>query len=267
MKKKIFFSGVFSIAFVLLIIMACSLPGIKADHRSQTIVTHSSAFIGYNAADMEALLFPRWWVLSAHAARGGSPLAVVFSPDGGVYTRTQANIALHKTGSWQYNQATGVFTIADIAGANIGSSHEGKWDGAIYLSDEALVAGRQDYQASDIPRQIEFNNAVYFDKGNKENIACLLVRFTGGVIHLGAGTFVRNAEYAANKTRITVSWAISPLGDEIIFSGENAQAFRIYYAGKSRMMSIKYEEPVYIDLDSPTKQFFADGGVQAVGRI
>ncbi len=267
MKKKILISGIFFMVFFLLIIMACSIPAVTSEQTNQIVVTHSSAFIGYNVSEMESMLFPRWWVLSKHAAHGGSALVVVLSADGGVYTRTQANVALRKTGSWQYNQATGVFTIADTAGANIGSNHDGSWDQSIYLSDEVLVAGRQDYQASDIPRQVEFTNGVYFHEKNKENIACLLVRFTGGVIRLGAGTFIRNAEYAMNKTQVTVSWGISPLGDEVIFSGENAQAFRIYYAGKSRMMSVKYEEPVYIDIDSPAKEFFADGGVQAVGKI
>ena len=265
MKERILVSCIFAALFILFAVMACSVPAVISG-QTQT-VTNSSAFIGRSLAQMESMLFPHWWVLGSHASSGGSSFVVVFSPDGGVFTRTQANAPLNKTGSWQYNQATGLFSVADTAGARIGSNLEGVWDQAIYLGDEALVTGRQDYLASDIPRRIQFNNGVYFDGEKKENIGCLLIRFTGGVVNLGGGTFIGNAEYALAKTRATVSWGISPLGDQVLFSGKNSQDFHIYYGGKTRMISVRYQGPVYIDIDSPAREFFAQEGVEVVGKL
>ncbi len=265
MKERILISGIFSAMFILFAVMACSVPAVILD-QTQT-VTSSSAFVGRDFAEIEFIFFPSWWVLGSHASSGGSAFVVVFSPDGGVFTRTQANMPLNKTGSWQYNQATGLFSMVDTSGAKIGRNLEGVWDQAIYLNNEALVTGRRDYLASDIPRKIQFDNGAYFHGGKKENIKCLLIRFTGGVINLGAGTLSENAESALDKMRATVSWNISPLGDTILFSGKNAYAFHIYYEGKTRMISVQYQDPVYISIDFPAHGFFAQEGITVMGEI
>ncbi|MGL4524439.1 MAG: hypothetical protein ACRCVN_02805 [Spirochaetia bacterium] len=173
--------------------------------------------------------FPVWWVEPGYA-NGGSPTVLVFTNNGQVYSRTQANTPLEPTGRWQLD--AGIFRIYGGLDIVFESSLEGRWSGRVYVGPQRLVAGYPDYRLECLTKGYE--GMAYYEDDMPKNVPIkLLMLFKESQIMIHTTNSHVDLTYP-----IEGSWSITDLGDGVVFAGMNARnSIKLSYLGLNRKVT------------------------------